>query len=131
MYCTNALRLERGCQKLKQLHGKITTKLAGLSTSKETIKDLKLYCFFRLGTPSSCCQINIIKASNHTLKQHILTQQLHVQQINFSLFMTHTHPFNGPFSGTNRVSRYQKGKTNLNFIEARDSEWQWHLAADR
>jgi len=25
-----------------------------------------------------------------------------------------------------RVSRYQKGKTNLDFIEARDSEWQWH-----
>jgi len=24
------------------------------------------------------------------------------------------------------VSRYQKGKTNLNFTEARDSEWQWH-----
>ena len=39
---------------------------------------------------------------------------------------THTHPFNGPFSGTTRVSRYQKGKTNLDFTEARDSEWQWH-----
>jgi len=26
------------------------------------------------------------------------------------------------------VSRYYKGKTNLDFIEARDSEWQWqHL----
>jgi len=24
------------------------------------------------------------------------------------------------------VSRYQKDKTNLDFIEARDSEWQWH-----
>jgi len=24
------------------------------------------------------------------------------------------------------VSRYQKGKTNLDFTEARDSEWQWH-----
>jgi len=23
---------------------------------------------------------------------------------------THTHPFNGPLSGTTRVSRYQKGK---------------------
>jgi len=41
---------------------------------------------------------------------------------------THTHPFNGPFSG----------KTNLDFTEARDSEWQWnmpyaslHLAPDR
>jgi len=24
------------------------------------------------------------------------------------------------------VNRYQKGKTNLDFTEARDSEWQWH-----
>jgi len=24
------------------------------------------------------------------------------------------------------VSRYKKGKTNLDFTEARDSEWQWH-----
>ena len=39
---------------------------------------------------------------------------------------THTHPFNGPFSGTTQGSRYQKGKTNLDFTEARDSEWQWH-----
>jgi len=39
---------------------------------------------------------------------------------------THTHPFNGPLSGTTWVGRYQKGKTNLDFTEARDSEWQWH-----
>ena len=43
-----------------------------------------------------------------------------------SISHTHTHPFNGPFSGTIRMSRYQKGKTNLDFSEARDSEWQWH-----
>ena len=43
-----------------------------------------------------------------------------------NLVHTHTHPFNGPLSGTTRVSRYQKGKTNLDFTEARDSEWQWH-----
>ena len=36
------------------------------------------------------------------------------------------HPFNGPLSGTTRVSRYQKGKTNRDFTLARDSEWQWH-----
>jgi len=30
---------------------------------------------------------------------------------------THTHPFNGPFSGTTRVSQYQKGNTNLDFTE--------------
>jgi len=28
---------------------------------------------------------------------------------------THPHPFNGLFSGTTQVSRYQKGKTNLEF----------------
>ena len=45
-----------------------------------------------------------------------------------SLLTTTTtlHRFNGPFSGTTQVSRYQKGKTNLDFSEARDSEWQWH-----
>ena len=42
-------------------------------------------------------------------------------------FKQYTHaPFNGPFSGTTRVSRYQKGKSNLDFTEARGSEWQWH-----
>ena len=39
---------------------------------------------------------------------------------------THTHPFNSPLSGTTRVGQFQKGKTNLDFTEARDSEWQWH-----
>ena len=44
----------------------------------------------------------------------------------YAMNVTHTHTFNGPFSGTTRVSRYQKGKTNLDFSEARDSEWHWH-----
>ena len=39
---------------------------------------------------------------------------------------THTHPFNGLLSGTTRVSRYQKGKTSLDFTETRDSERHWH-----
>ena len=34
----------------------------------------------------------------------------------------HTHPFNGPLSGTTQVTRYQKGETNLDFTEARDIE---------
>jgi len=34
--------------------------------------------------------------------------------------------FNGPYSGTTRMSRYQKGKTNLDFTEARNSDWQWN-----
>ena len=38
----------------------------------------------------------------------------------------HAHTFNGPLSGTTRVSQYQKGKTKLDFTEARDNECQWH-----
>ena len=40
--------------------------------------------------------------------------------------MLSTHLFNCPLSRTTQVSWYQKGKTNLDFTEARDSEWQWH-----
>jgi len=40
--------------------------------------------------------------------------------------VTLSHPFKGPLSGTTQVGRYQKGKTNLDFTDARDSEWQWH-----
>ena len=43
-----------------------------------------------------------------------------------SITHTHTHPLNSPLSGTTQVSQYQRGKTNLDFTEARDSEWQWH-----
>ena len=42
------------------------------------------------------------------------------------LLNKHTNPLNGPLSRTTQVSRYQNGKTNLDFTEARDSEWQWH-----
>jgi len=49
-------------------------------------------------------------------KQQLLTTYTH----------THTHPFNVPLSRTTQVSWYQKGKTNLDFTEAREREWQWH-----
>ena len=39
----------------------------------------------------------------------------------------HTHPFNGHFSRTTWVSRYQKGKTNLDFTEAKDSGISWAI----
>jgi len=45
--------------------------------------------------------------------------------------MLYTHPFNYRLSGTTRVSQYQKGKTNLDFTEARDNEWQWNPSAPR
>jgi len=49
-------------------------------------------------------------------------------QTRFCIKGTHTHAraFNGALSGTTQVSQYHKGKTNLDFTGARDSEWQWH-----
>ena len=42
-------------------------------------------------------------------------------------YYTHTHThLTAIFSGTTCVSWYQKGNINLDFCEARDSEWQWH-----
>ena len=52
-----------------------------------------------------------------------LSVRLQLLNLAFGVFIhTHTRPFNG----TTWVSRYQKGRTNLDFTEARDSEWQWH-----
>jgi len=42
------------------------------------------------------------------------------------VYELYIQPFYGPFSETYRVGQYQKGKTNPDFTEARDSEWQWH-----
>jgi len=44
---------------------------------------------------------------------------------NVHVHETHTH-LTALFLGQPGVSWYQKGKTNLDFTEARDSEWQWH-----
>jgi len=46
---------------------------------------------------------------------HILEKHTHVR---FTALWT--------LSGITQVSRYQKGKTILDFTEARNSEWQWH-----
>jgi len=65
-----------------------------------------LLSFLQAGCPS-CRPTDSVKA---------LKDNIHI----------HTHTFNGPFYGTTRVGRYQKGKTNLDFTEARDNERQWH-----
>jgi len=54
------------------------------------------------------------------------TLNLGVIMIHSTKKYTHRQPFSGPLSGTTQVSRHQKGKTNLDFTEARDSKWQWH-----
>jgi len=45
------------------------------------------------------------------------------------LLLIPLHPFNGLFSRTTWVSRYQKGKTSMDLNKARDDGvlgWQWH-----
>jgi len=55
---------------------------------------------------------------------HQCSHRLHIHAVDNE--HTYKHPFNDPFSMTTRVSLYRKGKNNLDFTEARDSEWQWH-----
>jgi len=87
-------------------------------------KNINLNYFYFV---SMCCSVHIMKMGS---QQFILTLQCYIAQHFFGKFKvsvhTHTHTFNGPLSRTTRVSQYQKGKTNLDFTKARDSEWQWH-----
>ena len=73
--------------------------------------------------------VNHTRAHTPAVCRHVneLLQYTSTQAHTHKHAHTHTHTFNGPFSGTTQVSRYQKGKTNLDFTEARDSEWQWNL----
>ena len=72
-------------------------------------------------TSSSLCQLKSAVTSQAELYYTLDTHTLDTHTLD-----THTHPFNGPLSGTTQVSHYQKGKTNLDFNEARDIGWQWH-----
>jgi len=66
----------------------------------------------------ACCNSYCSQYNCHTLFYFI--------RVHAHTHKQHTHPFNGPLFGTTRVSQYQKGKTNLDFTEERDSEWRWH-----
>jgi len=65
-------------------------------------------------------------AIKNTLSTFLPAILPHVHRFKKFFSPAHTHPFNSPLSETTQVSRYQKGKTRLDFTEARDSEWQWH-----
>jgi len=92
-------------QRLQLGHMQVCTSLQiDIHTSTPPLSFLQAGCPF-------CCPTNSVKALK-AIDKH-----------------THTHTHTGLtalFSGTTRVSRHQKGKTNLDFTEARDSEWQWH-----
>ena len=78
----------------------------------------------RVTTASSCSRPTDNKRPHRCCHLHRGPKNRTVTVRRYTLL--HTHPFNGSFSETTRVSWYQKGKTNLDFTEARGSEWQWH-----
>ena len=80
----------------------------------QTTSIISLTIFVRV---TSCVQQRDIPTTPHLQQK---ATPLH------STLLLLLHTFNGPLSGTTQVSRYQKGKTNLDFTEARDSAWQWH-----
>ena len=82
----------------------------------------------------NCCKcklVSVIYNSSVSVTSSLIFNHFWFNVVNVvHLFFTvYLHPFNGPFSGTTQVSQYQKGKTSLDFTEARDSEWQWHQLA--
>ena len=94
--------------------------------------------YLNVSVPGLADRFAVVKALHNSQQPHVFLNMpryaaqpqlsaCHVTLANLHLKAhTHTHTFNGPFSGTTRVSRYQKIETNLDFTEARDSEWQWH-----
>ena len=93
-----------------------------VTTLRQHVAECESRCSrFETAASSASQQLNTLQHEHTDARRHILRLEAQIR-----LQHTHTHPFNGSFSRTTRVCQYQKGKTNLDFIEARDSEWQWH-----
>jgi len=95
--------------------------LAYRHTVKSSNRTSNIEALFQINSESS---ITLSTAENTTHTHTCTHARTHARTHTHT--HTHTHTFNGPFSRTTRVSPYQKGKTNLDFTEARNSEWQWH-----
>jgi len=86
------------------------------------------YCCFHTAAPTISNTIHSCDALNSFWRHLKLifyqhpTTQTPAPPIHLIHVTIYTHTFNGTLSGTTRVSRYQKGKTDLDFTEARDSE---------
>ena len=93
-----------------------------------------------VGCKRLLCKVGFNRHSLQLLLDYFAIQHGHRVFILFVRKHTHTHPFNGPLSGTTQVSRYQKGKNQSGFYW---SKRQWvavasagpyaslHLAPDR
>ena len=86
------------------------------------------------GTCVSCvcvCVRACVRACHARIFRHICIVVFTASGICFTHTHAHTHTrLTALFSGATQVGRYQKGKTNLDFTDARDSEWQWLQLGD-
>ena len=110
-YCMLEFNSDRICLKWDAIHACIAVNYthALLSSWLLAYRPIKLIIIYLCITPKG----STIQHHNYKDRRKTHTS-------------VYTHPFNGPFSGTTQVSRYQKGGTNLDFTEAKDSEWQRH-----
>jgi len=70
----------------------------------------------------------------HTASSSVFGRGIKRDSVCTVLVLTHTHPFNGPFSGTTRVSRYQKGKKIWILLKQETvsgSSISWAISASR
>jgi len=113
------------CQKSANLQ-------AGPSVRSSMQQGLRLSLTRAVPTPASGRRFCKWTAAGHTVRtmsdfaEHCAN--LKIQHTRLHVFhYTHTYTRLTALSpGLPGESRYQKGKTNLDFTEATDSEWQWH-----
>jgi len=115
----------------KQTYIQTDTDSLTYSHSYGTLVQNHKHKHFRLMTPTKLTKWTGLGSSYRVSSSHVCISSSQVRwhknhHLTNSHLTNNTHPFNGPFSGTTQVSQYQKGKTNLDFTEARESEWQWH-----
>jgi len=73
-----------------------------------------------VSTSESCAYLLLFYFTGFFFQSFLVLCDDYADHISF--WHTHAHMFNSPFSGTTWVSRYEKGKTNLDFADATDSE---------
>ena len=72
---------------------------------------VRLQVWRPVGDPSSTDHYQLVCQQRVDVTADQLSQRIVVRITSH----THTHPFNGPFSATTQVSRYQKGKNQSGF----------------
>ena len=119
-------------QQCQSTGGKTTANFSDYLSGKIAQTSRSVNFFLTTCTSAEQCDYRYTRTAGQTDGKHIAHMTADADITMAKLYSTtpnhklHIHPFNGLLSRTTRVSQYQKGKTNLDFTEARDSEWQWH-----